>query len=368
MNRRLLAILRKETWHILRDWQSLIIIIAMPMFMMFLYGYALDVNINDVPVLIVDPKPTPETAAIGKAIDKSSLFKVSGTVFTAPDPLEIFKTTDIRAIIRFTPSFTADLRRGGAPATVHVLIDGSDQNLGTILRNAVEPFLQKTVFDLLHLRLPAGITVSQTILYNPQQKAAQYFVPGLVALFLMMISALLTSLTITREKEHGTMEQLLISPVRPIEILVGKIMPYIVLSALDGLIILSVGRFVFGVHIMGSLLLLSVAAFVFIFVALSVGLLVSTVAKKQEHAMLMVMPPTILPTVMLSGFIFPVASMPIWRQVLSAALPPTYFLTIIRGVILKGVGISVLWPPLLVLSLMGIFLLAVSVRAFRVKL
>jgi ABC-2 type transport system permease protein len=218
------------------------------------------------------------------------------------------------------------------------------------------------------LRLPAGITVSQTILYNPQQKAAQYFVPGLVALFLMMISALLTSLTITREKEHGTMEQLLISPVRPIEILVGKIMPYIVLSALDGLIILSVGRFVFGVHIMGRLLLLSVAAFVFIFVALSVGLLVSTVAKKQEHAMLMVMPPTILPTVMLSGFIFPVASMPVWLQVVSAALPPTYFLTIIRGVILKGVGISVLWPPLLVLSLMGIFLLALSVRAFREKL
>ncbi|HUI91174.1 MAG TPA: ABC transporter permease [Chitinivibrionales bacterium] len=367
MNRRLFAILRKETWHILRDWQSLIIIIAMPTFMMFLYGYAFDVNINDVPVLIVDPQPTPETAAIARAVDHSSLFKVSGTVRTLQDPLEVFKTTNIRAIIRFMPGFTADLRRGGAPATVQVLIDGADQNLGTILRNAAEPFLQKTVFDLLQLRMPAGITVKQTILYNPQQKAAQFFVPGLVALFLMMICALLTSLTITREKEHGTMEQLLISPVRPVEILVGKIAPYIVLSALDGFIILAVGRFVFGVHIMGSLLLLSAAAFIFIFVALSVGLLVSTVAKKQEHAMLMVMPPTILPTVMLSGFIFPVASMPVWLQVLSAILPPTYFLQIIRGVILKGVGMAVLWPPVLVLSLMGLFLLALSVRAFREK-
>jgi ABC-2 type transport system permease protein len=368
VNRRLLAILRKETWHILRDWQSLVIIIAMPTFMMFLYGYAFDVNINDVPVFIVDPLPTPETEAIARAIDKSSLFKVSGTVRTLLDPLEVFKTTDIRAIFRFAPGFTADLRRGGAPAKVQVLIDGADQNLGTILRNAVEPFLQKTVFDLLHLRIPAGITVSQTILYNPQQKAAQYFVPGLVALFLMMISALLTSLTITREKEHGTMEQILISPVRPIEILIGKIAPYIVLSALDGLIILTVGRYVFGVHISGSLFLLTAAAFVYIFVALSIGLLVSTIAQKQEHAMLMVMPPTVLPTVMLSGFIFPVASLPGWLQVISAALPPTYFLTIIRGVILKGVGISVLWPPVLVLSCMGIFLLALSVRAFRVKL
>jgi ABC-2 type transport system permease protein len=368
MMRRVLAILRKETWHILRDWQSLVIIIAMPVFMMFLYGYALDVNINDVPVLIVDPAPTHETAQIIEAIDRSSLFKVRRVTATAPDPLEVFKTTDIRAIFRFTPSFTADLRRGGKAATVQVLIDGSDENLGTILRNAVEPFLQKAVFDLLKVQLPASITVRQTILYNPQQKSAQYFVPGLVALFLMMISALLTSLTITREKEHGTLEQLFISPLRPIEILIGKITPYIVLSAIDGLIILLVGRFIFDVRIQGSLVILGAASVVYIFVALSFGLLVSTVATKQEHAMLLVMPPTMLPTVMLSGFIFPIASMPVALQYLSAVIPPTYFLTIIRGVILKGVGLTILWQPLLVLSLMGLGLMAVSVRAFREKL
>ena len=365
--RRVRALIRKEIWHILRDWQTLLIVLAMPVFMMFLYGYALDVNINDVEVMVEDPSPSPESRELIRAIDQSSLFKVTGVVKSVANPGEIFKKYHVKALFRFSSDFSAALRRSGSPASVQVLIDGSDQNLGTILRNAVEPFLEKCVVSILHIPVPSTITLHQTILYNPQQKSAMYFVPGLMVIILMMISAMLTSLTITREKELGTMEQMLVSPIRAHEIMLGKIIPYIVLSSIDGMLILLVGYFVFGVKISGSLLLLSGASLIYIFAALSLGLLISTVVAKQEHAMLIVLPVTVMPTVLLSGFIFPLTSVPIVLQVIAHALPATYFLIVIRGIILKGVGLAELWQPMLVLSGIGLFLMIVSIRKFKVK-
>jgi ABC-2 type transport system permease protein len=359
--------MRKEAWHILRDWQTLIIVLVMPLFMMFLYGYALDVNIRDVPVMIEDPSPSVESQSLARAIDRSDLFRVVGTIQSSGDPLELFRRSHIKALIRFPSRFAAEIRRPGRGATIQVLIDGSDQNLGTIMRNAVGPFLQRATLVMLQVPMQGSVTVNQTVLYNPQQKSAQFFVPGLMVIILMMISALLTTLTVTREKEFGTMEQLLISPLRPTEILVGKITPYILLAALDGIMILIVGRYVFDVHIAGNLWLLAGASLVYIFVALAFGLLVSTAVQKQIHAMLVVMPMAILPTVMLSGFIFPLTSMPIWLRVISAIVPPTYFLRIARGIILKGVGVVVLWQPLLVLVGMGVFLLVVATKKFQVK-
>ena len=252
MNSRLLAIMRKEVWHILRDWQTLIIVLAMPVFMMFLFGYALDVNMRDVPVLVEDPSPSPESRAIARAIDESELFKVLETIGACGNIEELFRARRIKAVFRMPPDFASRLRRAGSPPVIQVLIDGSDQNQGTIIRNAVEPFLQKASLQLLGIAVPSVITVHQVILYNPQQKSALFFVPGLMALILLMISALLTSLTITREKELGTMEQLLISPLRPSEILIGKIVPYIFLAAIDGALIMTVGYFAFGVAVAGS--------------------------------------------------------------------------------------------------------------------
>ncbi len=368
MNPRIRALIRKEVWHILRDWQTLIIVLAMPVFMMFLYGYALDVNISDVEVMVEDPNPSPESAALIRAIDQSSLFKVIGVVQSVAVPGDIFKKRHIKALFRFSPTFAADLHKPLHPASVQVLIDGSDQNLGTILRNVVEPFLQKSALEILQVPLPSGITVQQTILYNPQQKSARYFVPGLMVIILMMISAMLTSLTITKEKELGTLEQMLVSPIKAHEIMIGKIAPYILLAAIDGLLILVVGYFVFGVTISGSLLLLSAASLIYIFTALAVGLLISTVSSKQEHAMLIVLPVTVMPTVLLSGFIFPLKSIPVVLQWIAHIIPATYFLEIIRGIILKGIGFSELWKPIAVLTGMGLFLLIVSIRKFRVKL
>jgi ABC-2 type transport system permease protein len=366
--KRITAIAAKEFRHIMRDLITLIVILIMPVVMMFLYGYALNLDMVDLPVLVEDPSPSPETAAVINAIDASSLLRVVGTVRVTGDPAELFKKHHVKALFCFPPSFAADLRRGDHGAKVQVLIDGADPNVGTILRNAVEGLVLKATLDYLEIKQPTVVSVDQRVLYNQEQKSALYFVPGLMAIILLMISALLTSLAITREKELGTLEQLLVSPLKPAEIILGKIIPYIVLAAVDGALILLIGYLVFGVRIAGSLPFLAAASLVYIFTALAIGLLVSTIAAKQQQAMLIVVPVTIMPTIILSGFIFPLSSLPLFLRCLSQAIPATYFLEIIRGVILKGVGFAVLWKPLAVLGGMGIFLVAVAVKKFKVRL
>jgi ABC-2 type transport system permease protein len=182
-----------------------------------------------------------------------------------------------------------------------------------------------------------------------------------------MISALLTSLAITREKELSTMQQLLVTPLSPPDIMIGKLTPYICLAACDGLLILLVGIVLFGVRIAGSSLVLAAASLIYITVALALGLLVSTLVNKQVHALLTVMPTTMLPTMLLSGFIFPLESLPVWLKPVSAVVPATYFLRVIRGIILKGVGVSELWQPLTVLCGMAVLLMAISIKKFKVK-
>ena len=365
---RIRAVVRKEFHHIFRDWQTLIIVLAMPVVMMFLYGYALDVTIKDVPVVVEDPTPSVQSRAVIAAIDHSELFSVVSTVRSVPDPRELFKGKRIKAVFRFPSDFAVDLHTVSQAAAVQVLIDGSDQNTGTIIRNAVEPFLRKAVLDLTHQSLPASVVVRQTVLYNPNQKSALFFIPGLMALILMMISALLTALAITREKELGTMEQLLVTPLAPREIIIGKLVPYVFLAAVDGVLIMLVGEAVFGVRVRGSALFLCGASFVYIVTALALGLLISTVARKQIHALMVVFPLTMLPTMLLSGFIFPLESLPVWLQVVASLVPATYFLQIIRGVILKGTGLVELWRPLAVLSAMALLLMIVSIKKFKVRI
>jgi ABC-2 type transport system permease protein len=365
--KRLLTISLKEVRHIFRDWQTLVVVLIMPVMMMFLYGYALNSDVRDIPVVVELPSPTPESRAVVDKIDASSLFKVVGTVQAADDPAEIFKLRGIRALFRFPPDFSRDLHRPGG-AHVQVLVDGSDPNVGTLIRNAAEPMLLGVTLQVLGVEQPQVLDIRSLVLYNPEQRSAMFFVPGLMAVILLMISALLTSVAIAREKELGTMGQLLVSPLQPLEIIVGKIIPYIFLSAMDGLLILFVGRVAFGVSIAGSPLLLAFCSLAYIFTALSIGLLISTIAKRQQHAMFMALGATLMPTVLLSGFIFPVTSMPRQLQIVSSIIPATYFLEIVRGIILKGVGIRELWRPLAVLAFEGTVLMAISIRKFKVKL
>jgi ABC-2 type transport system permease protein len=249
-----------------------------------------------------------------------------------------------------------------------VLIDGSDPNVGTIVRNLVGPIVQKSVLDVIGMEPPKLVTVLPRVLYNPEQKSAFFFVPGLIAIILIMISAMLTSLTLTKEKETGTLEELLISPLRPWEIIMGKITPYVFLAAADFALILVVGRFNFGVTVTGSIALLALASVIYIITSLSLGIIFSTFAKNRQQAMMMVLPATMLPTIVLSGFIFPIASMPWPLRLLSQIIPATYFLTISRGIILKGVGFAVLWKPMAIMLGIGLFFIMVSIKKFKVRL
>jgi ABC-2 type transport system permease protein len=361
------VVARKEFIHIIRDPQTLIIVVLMPMIMMFLFGYALNADIRNAGLVMETPVPSPASRALESRLDASTFFAVTRVIPATNDPAGIFRSGDVRALLRLPPDFEAGLRRPGGVA-LQVVVDGSDPSVGAQMRGAVEAAVQKALLDHLDLKPPRILDQRTVVLYNPQQRSALFFVPGLMAVILLMISALLTSITLTREKETGTMGQLLITPLRPREIIAGKLLPYVILASLDGTLILAVGRVIFGVRVTGNPVFLALCSLIYIFTALSIGLLISAFAKRQQHAMMAALMGTMMPTIMLSGFIFPVASMPVALQVLSRIVPATYYLQIVRGVILKGVGWHELWQPLLTLSFEGLLLFGLSIRKFRVKL
>lgn len=252
-------------------------------------------------------------------------------------------------------------------SSIQLIIDAADSNVGTFVHNYSEQVLQ--IYNRrMNGKLPVLFELSPRIFYNPDMNSTNFFVPGLVALILMLISALLTSIAIAREKETGTMEQILVSPVHAREIVLGKVLPYVLLGLLNAAMIIVSARILFDVPLRGSLLLLGLMSLAYVFVALSFGLMISTAARTQLVAMFGTLMATILPTIMLSGFIFPIDSMPPVLQYIANVLPATYFLIIIRAIMLKGVGLEALWSQALILTGIGILLIAAATRRFRMRL
>ncbi|MFW6255114.1 MAG: ABC transporter permease [Chitinivibrionales bacterium] len=362
---RIAAITRKETWHVLRDPQALTIVLLLPAVMMFLYGYALNTEISDIAVGVSYELDDPALQHIISSLNASDLFEVTTVVGAVDDPVKLFQTKRIRALFRFSPTFSADMQTPAKQGEVQVLIDGSDPNLGTIVRNAARQALSQPTLKYLNIDLAEPVKVKQSILYNPHQKSAVYFVPGLMVIILTMISALLTSVALTKEKENGTLDQLAISPLKPHEIVIGKLIPYLGLAAIDGFLVLVIGRFAFGVSIKGNALLLGLVSVFYIIICLLLGLLISTITRKQLHAMFLTILATMMPSVILTGFIFPVRSMPAFLQGISAVLPATHYLTIIRAIMLKAVGVSAFRHQLAVLGVM--FLVVFTLSIIRVR-
>jgi ABC-2 type transport system permease protein len=359
------AVMRKEALHIIRDPQTLFIVIVMPAIMMFIFGYAFTADMRDVRVAVEDLCRSGESRAVTESIDATDMFSVVAVEGPISDPRGYFKNRRVKAIIRIPANFALEIRRQSGGATVQVLIDGSDSNLGNIIRNATEAAILDPVLKVLKITKPEPVIVHQSVLYNPQQKSAFFFVPGLMVLILSMMSALLTSVALVREKEMGTMAQLVVSPLRPAEILAGKLVPYMFLAAVDGAMVLLIGRLAFGVTICGSVLLLASVSLLYVIVMLSFGLLISSITSRQLHAMFAAIIVTMLPIIMLTGYVFPVDSMPIVLQWLSAVIPATYFLKIVRAIILKGTGLDMLWQPIAILALQAVILIGASIKRFR---
>lgn len=358
----------KEVRHILRDFRSLSIAVLMPTMMVLLYGYAINLDIKNIKLAILDFDRTAESRELVGRFYNSGYFQEPSTAVNLSDPEKILINGGANAVLVIQPGL-AEALINQKKYQLGLTIDGSDANLAAASSSYSTMILQRFLLDRLPrgIEIP-GVSISAQILYNPDLKSSHFFVPGIIAVILMMISALLTSITIAREKETGTMEQLLTCPVSPRQIIIGKVIPYIGLALLDGIIVLLFAVFHFGVPFIGSIALLLFFAVIYIVAALSIGILISTLVKTQQLAMMAALLITVLPSVMLSGFIFEIKNMPIVLQYITRIVPARYFLLIIRGIMLKGSGISVLWLESLFLVALTVILLTIAVRKFRLKI
>ncbi len=366
--RQIKFIAQKELYHILRDFRSLLIVFIMPVLMTFLYGYAINMDIEHIPITYVDEDQTAESRALIDRFLQSGYFYLSEHSPQLSDPDQVLRASHAAGILIVRPGF-AEALNSGEPYELGLIVDGSEVSQAA----AVQSYSSMLLSQFLTDRLPAGTTIpgvrlSQQVLYNPDLQSSHFFVPGIVAIILLMISALLTSITIAREKETGTLEQLLTAPVTPAQILIGKLLPYIVIAFLDGLLVLIFAKLLFNVPFVGSFPLLLGFELIFVTTALSIGILISTAVPTQQLAMQFALLLTMLPTIMLSGFIFAIKNMPIVLQVLSTIVPATYFLKMIRGIMLKGSGFSVLAPQAGFLALLMLAFLFLAVKRFKTRI
>jgi ABC-2 type transport system permease protein len=362
----LLPIIRKEFFHIRRDPRSLAIVIIMPLMQLFLYTYAINMDVRDVKLAVLDESRTPVSRELVQRFTGSGYFVVQNFISSRDQVEPLFRKGAVKAVL-VIPRDYAESVKTRATTSVQILVDGSDSNTGAVILNSAQQLLSRASQELTGLGF-MPFQIRANIWYNPEQKSTYYIVPGLIAVLMMMICALLTSVTIAREKETGTLEQILVAPVRPFELIVGKVLPYVALASLDALIILMIGRLWFGIPFRGSALLLVGFGLIYVMTSLSLGVLISTIARNQQAAMMMANLITMMPSVLLSGFIFPISTMPKWLQIITLAIPARYFLAIIRGILLKGNGFDVLWSYAAFLLGLSVVLLAVSVKRFKVRL
>ena len=363
---RILAIARKEFFHIVYDFRTLLIIFIMPVLQLVIFGYALNMEIQRVDMAVLDFSRSTESRRLVEEFSGSRFFRpfhYQGPISGLDD---LFKSRTARAAIVIPRDLETRLKTGTS-VPVQLLIDASDANAATLVNMYCTQVL-------LNYNEERGIKTlmpfdsRNAILFNPNLRSSYFFVPGIIAMILVMISCLLTSITITREKETGTMEQILVSPVLPHEIILGKVLPYVALAFADASLVVFVGLVLFRVPFSGSFLLLTALTTLYIITALSLGLTISTRVRTQQVAMMFAQVATILPTIMLSGLIFPIASMPTVLRYITYIIPARYYLLIVRGIFLKGSSLAHLLEPTLFLGIMALVLLITSVRRFSMNL
>jgi ABC-2 type transport system permease protein len=361
-------IARKEIRHILRDPRSLIIAILMPMMMTFLYGYAINLDIKNIKLAILDFDQTSDSRDLANRFYNSGYFVRPDAIPSITNPEQVLETGEANSVLIIKPGF-AKAVSNLSEYEIGMLIDGSDANVAAASASYSNIVLGRFIQDRLPtgMEMP-GVKLLPRILYNGDLKSSHFFVPGLIAVILMMISALLTSVTIAREKETGTMEQLLTTPVTPRQVIAGKVAPYIGLALMDAVLVILFALIVFGVPFEGSMLLLLLFGVIYIIAALSIGILISTLVATQQLAMMMAQLITVLPSVMLSGYIFEIKNMPIAMQYFTYLIPARYFILIIRGIMLKGSDITVLWVSALFLVILTNILLFVAAKKFKLKI
>jgi len=368
--RRVLAIARKEMRHIVRDRRSLAVALIMPVLMVVLYGYGIDTELKNLPLGILDQD---RTVASRQLIDRvlASAFIHGGGRLERREQIEPgFRRERFLAVL-VIPAGYAEALLTGLEAEVQLLIDGADATTAATVENYLRAVLrgvdrEGAAAAVVADRMGPPGEARTRILFNPELESAHFIVPGLVAVILIMICALLTSIAITREKETGTMEQVLTTPVRPAQLVLCKVVPYFLIAAVDAALVLAVGRIVFHVPMQGSWWVLTGYSLIYLMVALGLGLLISALARTQRVAMTVALVATMLPTIILSGFVFPFSSMPLPMQALGYIIPATYYMPVIRSIMLTGRA----WFPLEggVMLGMAILVLTLAIRKFGTRI
>jgi len=366
--KRFVGFIKKEFYHIFRDKRSLFILFGMPVAQILLFGFAITNEINNVDIAILDHSKDATTEEIINKIAASNYFSIKQIIEKESDIETIFKKGKVKAVLNFEKDFSKNLIKKNI-ATIQIITDATDPNTANTISNFVNAILQKYQKDLNRDITIAYQIVPQTrMVYNPELKSVFMFVPGVMTIILMLVSAMMTSISITREKELGTMEILLVSPLKPIQVIVGKVFPYIFLSIINAVVIVMLSIFIFKMPVQGSLFLLGLESILFIISALALGILISTISATQQTAMMISLMGLMLPVILLSGFIFPISSMPVPLQVISNIIPAKWFIIIIKGIMLKGVGLQFIWKETLILLGMTVFFIALSVRKYKIRL
>jgi ABC-2 type transport system permease protein len=378
MFRRVLLIARKETWHILRDFRTVYMALGIPLVLLLLFGYALTMDIEDIGLIVVDGDRTAESRDLVSSFERSRVFTVVARRDDARLLERAFRRFEAKAALIIAPGFARDLARGSV-GKAQLIADGTDANVAAIALGYGAAIAQMRSMQLAistlerrgfstGRKLAPPITVKSRNWFNPALKSRWFMVPGLIALLMAMMAALLMSLTVAREWESGTMEQLLVTPVRPVEIVLGKLIPYIAIGLGQLLLVSSAGVLLFGVPILGNLGLLFGISFLFLIGALGQGLFVSIATRQQQLAVQLSIITSMLPALLLSGFMSPIASMPSIIQAVTYIVPARYFLIILRGLFLKGSTAVVLAPQIVALCVYAMLMTGLAVAKFKTRL
>ncbi len=366
--KQLIAFVKKEFYHIIRDKRTLFILLGMPIMQILIFGFALTNEVKNARIAVLDNSKDAETSSLVHEIEASRYFDIERNINNYQDIENSFKAGKIKLAVVFPENFGGALQHYNT-AQVQLVADASDPNVANTLTSYASAIIkdyQKRITD--DRRLPYTINTEMRMLYNPQLKGAYNFVPGVMAMVLMLVCTLMTAITVVREKEMGTMEVLLASPVMPLKIIVAKAVPYLLLSIINISSILLLSVFVLDVPINGSLVLLIAESILFTLTCLAFGLLISASTDSQQTAMFISLTGMFLPTIMLSGFMFPIENMPLPLRILSNVVPAKWYYLIIKDVMIKGIGLGSVWKETLILAGMMFILMMLAIKKFKIRL
>ncbi len=368
----LLSLIKKEFYHIIRDKRSLLILVGMPIVQVVLFGFAISNEIHEAPIAVVAPNKSQTVLRLLERIEVSSYFHIVRFLESGGQLDEVFKEGEIKLVLLIDKDFSRDLGQRKT-AKLQVIADATDPNTATTLTGYIEAITNRFAregFSPLPVgkQMPPLIDINVKMQYNPSLRSVFLFVPGIITVILLLISAMMISITLAREKEKGNMEILLVSPLNPVVIVLGKVLPYVILALVNGWSILLLGVWLFGVPIRGDLVLIFGEMLLFVLTALSLGLFISTKVQTQQAALMISLIGLMLPTIILSGFIFPIESMPLPLQFISHLIPAKWFLIILRAIMLKGATLHYVVKETIILGIICLVLLGLAVKNFKTRL